>query len=98
MYSFMFISSYEAFRNHITNQAAIQTLAHLGPGLFATGNPGTLQTTAFVLRREPDDARRANSVGTYFHLVHEPNADAKRVAFENALTELKNSTRISYGS
>lgn len=89
MHSFMFISSYEALRKLITDQAVIQTLAHLGPGLFATGNPGTLQTTAFVLRREPDDARRANSVGTYFRLVHEPDADAKRRAFEKALAELK---------
>jgi hypothetical protein len=89
MHSFMFISSYEALRNHITNQAAIQTLAHLGPGLFATGNPGTLQTTAFVLRRETETVRRTNNVGTYFRLVHEPDAEAKRLAFEKALSELK---------
>lgn len=89
MHSFMFISSYEALRKHITGQASIQTLAHLGPGLFATGNPGTLQTAAFVLRREPDPARRAASVGTYFRLVHEPDAESKRLAFERALAELK---------
>lgn len=89
MHSFMFISSYEGLRKHITGQAAIQTLAHLGPGLFATGNPGTLQTTAFVLRKEPESTRRANHVGTYFRLVHEPDADAKRLAFEKALAELK---------
>jgi hypothetical protein len=89
MHSFMFISSYEALRNHITNQAAIQTLAHLGPGLFATGNPGTLQTTAFVLRRESETVQRMNNVGTYFRLVHEPDAEAKRLAFEKSLAELK---------
>jgi hypothetical protein len=89
MHSFMFISSYEALRQHITNQASIQTLAHLGPGLFATGNPGTLQTTAFVLRREPDLKRRNSEIGTYFRLVHEPDAEAKRLAFEKALVKLK---------
>lgn len=89
MHSFMFISSYEELRNCITGQAAIQTLAHMGPGLFATGNPGTLQTVAFVLRREPDTRKRENSVGTYFRLVHEPDADAKRRAFEKALAELR---------
>jgi len=89
MHSFMFISSYESLRNYRTNQASIETLVHLSPGLFATGNPGTLQTAAFVLRREPDAARRANSVGTYFRLVHEPDAEAKRRAFEKALSELK---------
>ena len=89
MHSFMFISSYEELRNYITGQAAIQTVAHMGPGLFATGNPGTLQTVAFVLRREPDPRARENSVGTYFRLVHEPDADAKRLAFEKSLAELK---------
>lgn len=94
MHSFMFISSYEELRNCITGQAAIQTIAHMGPGLFATGNPGTLQTVAFVLRREPDTRRRENSVGTYFRLVHEPDADAKRLAFEKALSELGNSPEV----
>jgi hypothetical protein len=61
----------------------------MGPGLFATGNPGTLQTVAFVLRRESDTQKRENSVGTYFRLVHEPDADAKRLAFEKALSELR---------
>ncbi len=89
MHSFMFISSYEDLRKYITERASIRTMAHLGPGLFATGNPGTLQTTAFVLRREPDAARRNASVGTYFRLVHEPDAESKRLAFERALAELK---------
>lgn len=89
MHSFMFISSYEQLRQTITSQAQIETLAHLGPGLFATGNPGTLQTAAFVLRREADFARRRENVGTYFRLVHAPDADSKRVAFEQALEELK---------
>lgn len=34
-------------------------MAHCGPALFDVGNPGTLQTTAFVLRKEPDsEAKR----------------------------------------
>jgi len=89
MHSFMFISSYEELRKTIASQAQINTLAHLGPGLFATGNPGTLQTTAFVLHREADADRRALNVGTYFRLVHAPDADAKRIAFEKVLEELR---------
>lgn len=88
MHSFMFISSYEKLRRSISDEAAIQTMAHLGPGLFATGNPGTLQTTSFVLRREQDAARRESTVGTYFRLVHEQDAETKRRAFENALEAL----------
>jgi len=89
MHSFMFISSYKELREFITSRAAIKTLAHFGPGLFATGNPGTLQTVAFVLRREPDTRKREASEGIYFRLVHEPDAESKRIAFEKALGELR---------
>lgn len=89
MHSFMFISSYEALRQAIREQAAIETLVHCGPGLFEVGNPGTLQTAAFVLRKEPDAERRAANAGTYLRLVHAPNGDAKRAAFEEALGNLR---------
>lgn len=93
MHSFMFIGSYEALRQAIREQAAIETLLHCGPGLFEVGNPGTLQTAAFVLRKEADAERRAAHTGTYFRLVHAPNGDAKRAAFEEALAALKEQTR-----
>lgn len=89
MHSFMFISSYEELRQAIRREAAIVTIAHCGPGLFEVGNPGTLQTAAFVLRKEPETVRRDNSAGTYFRLVHAPTGDAKRQAFEQALAALK---------
>jgi hypothetical protein len=89
MHSFMFISSYEGLREEIRRQAAIETMAHCGPALFDVGNPGTLQTTAFVLRKEPDAEARADNEGTYFRLVHEPDSDAKRRAFERALAALR---------
>lgn len=82
MHSFMFISSYEDLRKDIRSRAAVETLAHCGPALFKVGNPGTLQTTAFALREEPDAQARANTVGTYFRLVHESNSDQKRQAFD----------------
>ena len=88
MHSFMFLSSYEELRTEVRNQAAIQAMAHCGPGLFEVGNPGTLQTSAFVLRKEPDTQRREGSVGTYFRLVHASGGEGKRLAFEQALAEL----------
>ena len=45
-------------RPRCASEVAIETLAHFGGGLFAVGNPGTLQTAAFVLRKETGDARR----------------------------------------
>ncbi len=89
MHSFMFISSYEELRQAIRNEATIEAVAHCGPGLFEVGNPGTLQTAAFVLRKEPETVRRENSTGTYFRLVHAPTGDAKRQAFEQALAALR---------
>lgn len=87
--SFMFISSYEKLRTGLLNEFAIESMAHTGPHAFPEIKGEKVNTTAFVLRREPDTARRANSVGTYFRLVHEPDAEAKKLAFEKALAELK---------
>lgn len=89
MHSFMFISSYEDLRTKLRAEIAIETLAHYGGGLFAVGNPGTLQTAAFVFRKEPDEKRREESVGVYFRLVRERDSEAKRLAFEQALAALR---------
>ena len=88
MHSFMFISSYENLRSYLRKCVRIDTLAHLGPALFAVGNPGTLQTAAYVLSREPDEQARNDSVGTYFRLVKEPDGEAKRRRFEQATTNI----------
>jgi len=85
MQSFMFISSYDKLRARLRKDISIETLTHFGGGLFAVGNPGTLQTAAFVLRRESETAARESHVGTYFRLVSERDAEAKRLAFESAL-------------
>lgn len=87
--SFMFISSYERLRTGLLETFAIETMAHTGPHAFPEIQGEKVNTTVFVLHREPDAVRRAQNVGTYFRLVHEPDADAKRVAFEQALAELK---------
>jgi len=89
MHSFMFISSYEHLRTHVRERARIETLIHAGPGLFAVGNPGTLQTAAYVFRREADEQARNDSVGTYFRLVKEPDGDAKRQRFEQAIANIR---------
>ena len=85
MHSFMFISSYEKLRDLLRAKVAVDTLAHFGGHLFAVGNPGTLQTAAFVLRKEPDVQKRDNHTGTYFRLVKETSSEAKRLAFEEAV-------------
>jgi hypothetical protein len=89
MHSYMFISSYEDMRELLCGEVAIETLAHFGGGLFAVGNPGTLQTAAFVLRKEPNIQVREGGDGLYFRLVRERDAEGKRIAFEAALAALR---------
>ncbi len=69
MQSFMFTGSYEPLRRSIAERAAIEQLAQFGGGLFTVGNPGTLQTAAFVLRAEPDPARRESQIVDALRLV-----------------------------
>jgi hypothetical protein len=89
MHSFMFISSYEPLRDTLRQNVCVETLAHFGGGLFAVGNPGTLQTAAHVLRKEPDLEKRQEHQGTYFRLAREKDSEAKRIAFEDARSALR---------
>jgi hypothetical protein len=84
--SFMFISTFDAFRDILLSQVAIETLAQFDYHLFKA----RMDTTAFVFRREPDALRRDENVGIYFRLVRERDSEAKRLAFESAVLALKN--------
>ncbi|OPY85800.1 MAG: hypothetical protein A4E72_01831 [Syntrophus sp. PtaU1.Bin208] len=64
-------------------------MAHAGPALFDVGNPGTLQTSAYVFRRENDPEARQKAEGTYFRLVKEPDSEAKQRRFKEALANLR---------
>ena len=87
--SFMFISSYEDLRAYLRKRFAIETMAHTGPHAFTEISGEKVNTTAFALRKEPDAEARANSMGTYFRLVHADSGDAKRRALEEALGDLQ---------
>jgi type I restriction-modification system DNA methylase subunit len=89
--SFMFISSYEDLRSELHGKAAIETMAHVGPRAFDEVQGEKVNTTVFVLRRETDGNVRRDSTGVYFRLVKEPDAEAKRMAFEQALQWRKRS-------
>ncbi|MBW2308569.1 MAG: N-6 DNA methylase [Deltaproteobacteria bacterium] len=87
--SFMFISSYEDFRKGLIEAYAIETMSHVGPRAFDDIGGEKVNGTAFLLRREVKQEARDESIGTYFRLVKEPDAEAKRNAFETALAALK---------
>jgi len=87
--SFMFISSYEKFRILLRSTAAIETMAHLGPKAFPNITGEKVNTTAFILCREPNEKARDEHRGSYFRLIREKSAEAKRLTFEVALASFQ---------
>ena len=88
--SFMFISSYEVLRQWLSECMAIETLCHTGPHTFAEMTGQKVNTTVYVLRREAEGIYRNETVGTYFRLVNEVDAEAKQQRFERAVGTLRN--------
>lgn len=86
--SFMFISSYEKLRDWLGKQCVNEVIGHVGPRAFDEVSGEKVNTTLIVLRKEPNAQRRQESIGTYFRLVKEPDAESKRRRFEQALRHL----------
>src|SRR6185437_373376 len=53
----------------------VEFLAHSGPGLFGVGNPGTLQTVAWVAQKQGDAQRREARWCTAYRLVDVDDED-----------------------
>jgi len=84
--TFMFIKTFEQFRNWIASNVKIESLLQFDYGLFYGVR---VDTAAFVFRREDDPEARQKAVGTYFRLVKELDSEAKRKRFEKALGNLR---------
>jgi hypothetical protein len=85
MQSFMFTGSFQKLRKKVGEAAAIEAIAHFGPGLFDIGNPGTLQTAAVVMRREANSPTRDANEVVALRLV---DADDKEAALRRAIHSL----------
>ena len=72
--------------------AIIETLLQFDYHLFEDAR---MDTACYVLRREPETPRREDSIGTYFRLVHEPDSESKRHAFEQALLDGSNTYHLA---
>ncbi|WAS06093.1 BREX-1 system adenine-specific DNA-methyltransferase PglX [Gloeomargaritales cyanobacterium VI4D9] len=83
--TFMFIKTFEKFRALLAETCIIESLHQYDYGLF---DGVRVDTAAYVLRKEPNAQRRQESIGTYFRLVKEPDAESKRRRFEQALRHL----------
>ncbi len=77
MHTFMFTGSFETLREKLNQTTAIEAIAHFGGGLFDVGNPGTLQTAAVVLRREPAAQRPANQTVAALRLIGRADKEAQ---------------------
>jgi hypothetical protein len=78
----MFTGSFQKLRKRLGEIAAIDAIAHFGPGLFDIGNPGTLQTAAVVLRKEAIALRRSEHELVAVRLV---DADGKDASLKRAV-------------
>jgi hypothetical protein len=89
IHSFMFVSSYEKFREDIRTRAAIESGCHLGPrSEFEISNPNAQGFVAFTCRKgskevrlfDPDDSW----YGTWYRLT-KSEGEKKRTLFEKQL-------------
>lgn len=89
IHSFMFVSSYEKFREEISTQAAIESGCHLGPrSEFEISNPNAQGFVAFTCRKGSDDVKLYNPddswYGTWYRLIKAEGKE-KRNLFEKQL-------------
>ena len=89
IHSFMFVSSYEKFREDISTRAAIESGCHLGPrSEFEISNPNAQGFVAITCRKGSEDVRLFNAdeswYGTWYRLM-KAEGEEKRTLFEKQL-------------
>jgi len=77
MHSWMFLSSYEKFREKLIRSKDIVNMAHLGARAFEEIGGEVVQTTAFVMRKN----HIINSKGVYIRLIDYADAQLKEQEF-----------------
>lgn len=82
MQSWMFLSTFEDFRESLLGRVAILSMAHFGSRAFDSIGGDVVSTTAFVMLNHRD-----NSNGVYIRLVDGENEEEKRDALLNDPTK-----------
>ncbi|OYD44651.1 hypothetical protein CHU00_15775 [Sphingobacterium cellulitidis] len=76
-HSWMFLSSFEKYREQVLNHTIIQSMLHLGPRTFEELSGEVVQSTAFVLENStPKEAK-----GSYYRLVDNKSNTEKEEQF-----------------
>ncbi len=86
MQSWMFLVSYEEFRNTLIHEKTIISLVHLGTRAFDSIKGEKVSTSAFVLQNRPDSQIR----GSYFRIVDGKSEEEKEKLYLRALNERPN--------
>ena len=72
-HSWMFLSSYENLREHLLNNACIDTMVHLGTRAFEELAGEVVQTTTYITRK----VKLPEYIGRFVKLTEYPNAKLK---------------------
>lgn len=81
MQSWMYLASFEDFRNDLFKHSIIKSMLHLGPRTFDELSGEVVQNTAFIIQND----YQKGSKGVYYRLVEGINCSDKQIIFENAL-------------
>ena len=81
MQSWMYLASFEDFRDALFASDAIVSMLHLGPRTFDELSGEVVQNTAFIIRKTEGTGNK----GTYYRLVEGKDCNEKKQLFEAAL-------------
>ncbi len=81
MQSWMYLASFEDFRNDLFTHCTIKSMLHLGPHTFDELSGEVVQNTAFIIQRD----FMKGSLGVYYRLVEGVDCGDKQRIFEDAL-------------
>ncbi|MDD6772503.1 MAG: BREX-1 system adenine-specific DNA-methyltransferase PglX [Bacteroidales bacterium] len=81
MQSWMYLASFEDFRNELFTHNIIKSMLHLGPRTFDELSGEVVQNTAFIIQ----NSYKEGSKGIYYRLVEGVDCSDKQKIFEEAL-------------
>ena len=81
MQSWMYLASFEDFRNELFSHSIIKSMLHLGPRTFDELSGEVVQNTAFIIQKD----YKEDSKGVYYRLVEGTDCGDKQRIFEEAL-------------
>lgn len=81
--SWMFLSSFERFREQLLRDACLLCLAQFGPGAFDSIGGDVVSTAAVIIKNNPDNGRRGEFVSVTRFPTGSTKAEALRAAVQD---------------